>query len=293
LHSTGAKIVAAIVVTGALLVGGQRASAQGVAPIDNTPAKENSHVELRHLQQQTLLAEANKSYTAALEKVQSDSAEAKQGFADAADKYQLLVSGGVVNARLYFNLANAYLESGQTGRAVANYLRCLRMEPTMREAQMNLAYANKALRGPAGTVESKGSESTFVSYANVGNEWLNSRISPRSVFMIAAVAWIAVWAFIGARLLGYHLPWKTATCVAGLVFVVAATSSLLSWQTAERQVAVVVQVPATSSTNAEAASTRPSQGEVVEPIQKRGDSIRVRAENGDMIWLPTDSVEVI
>src|SRR6185369_9666802 len=110
--------------------------------------------------------EANKSYSTALEKVQIDSAEAKQGFADAADKYQLLVSGGVVNARLYFNLANAYLESGQTGRAVANYLRCLRMEPTMREAQMNLAYANKALRGPAGTVESKGSESTFVSYAN-------------------------------------------------------------------------------------------------------------------------------
>jgi tetratricopeptide (TPR) repeat protein len=293
LRSSGAKVVAAIVMTGALLVGGQRASAQAVAPIDDKSSKENARAELSDLQQQTLLAEANKSYNTALEEVQSDSAEAKQGFADAADKYQLVVSGGVVNARLYFNLANAYLESGQTGRAVANYLRCLRIEPTMREAQINLAYARKALRAPGSPAASKGAELTFLSYVRVVNEWLNSRVSPRSVFVITAVAWVAVWTFIGARLLGYQLLWKTATRVAGLMFVLAATSSLLSWQSAERHVAVVVQVPAASSTNVDAASTKFSQGEVVEPIQKRGDSIRVRTENGDTVWLPTDSVEVI
>jgi tetratricopeptide (TPR) repeat protein len=292
LRSSGAKIVAVIVMTGALLVGGQRASAQAVAPIDDKPSKENARVELSELQQQTLLTEANKSYHRALEKVQSDSAEAKQGFADAADKYQLLVSGGIVNARLYFNLANAYLESGQTGRAVANYLRCLRIEPTMREAQMNLAYARKALHSPASSVDADGRESTFMAYAGAGNEWLNSRLSPRSVFVIMGVAWIAVWTFIGARLLGYHLPWKTATCVAGLMFVLAATSGLLSWQKAEHQVAVVVQVPAAAG-NADVASSKLSQGEVVEPTQKRGDSIRVSTENGDTAWLPIDSVEVI
>ena len=77
--------------TGSLLVGGQRASAQAVASIDDKPSKEIARVEFSDLQQQTLLAEANKSYNTALEKVQSDSAEAKQGFADAAGKYQLLV----------------------------------------------------------------------------------------------------------------------------------------------------------------------------------------------------------
>jgi hypothetical protein len=277
LSSPGAKIVAAIVVTGALLGGGQRASAETVT--------------LSDLQQQTLLAEASKSYSTALEKVQSDSAEAKQGFADAADKYQLLVNGGVVNPRLYFNLANAYLESGQTGRAVANYLRCLRIEPTMREAQMNLAYARKALHAPANAAETKGTDSTFLSYARTGNDWLNMRVSPQSVFVIAATAWVAVWTFIGLRLLGYYLPWKTATCVAGLALVLAATSSFVSWQTAERRVAVIVQVP-TAAANADTA-TKLSQGEVVEPIQKRSDSIRVRTENGDTLWLPTDSVEVI
>jgi hypothetical protein len=201
LRSSTAKIVAAIVIVGSMLVAGQRASAQAATTFDDKPQREVARVELSDLQQRTLLAEANKSYSAALEKVQIDSAEAKQGFADAADKYRLLVNGGVSNARLYFNLANAYLESGQTGRAVANYLRCLRIEPTMREAQMNLAYAKKALRSQASLAEVKGPESSVVSYAMLGNEWLNRWIGPRAVFVVTVGTWIAMWIFIGVRLL--------------------------------------------------------------------------------------------
>src|SRR6185369_12185416 len=86
LRSSTAKIVAAAVVAGSLLVADQRASAQAVAAIDDKPQMAVTHVELSDLQRQTLLAEANKCYNTALEKVQSDSAEAKQGFTDAADK---------------------------------------------------------------------------------------------------------------------------------------------------------------------------------------------------------------
>jgi tetratricopeptide (TPR) repeat protein len=285
LQSSSAKIVGAIMVIGSLLVGGQRVSAHAVAGFDVTPQREAARVELSGQQQQTLLAEANNCYNTALEKVQTDSADAKQGFADAADKYQLLVDGGVTNSRLYFNIANAYLESGQAGRAVANYLRCLRIDPTMREAQLNLAYAKKMLHAPANMADAKGSEPSVVAYTQIGNEWLNSRVSPRAVFVAMVVAWIAVWTFIGVRLLGFHFPWKSATCAAMVIFILAAASSALSWQKAERQAAVVVQSSVTT------ASVSP--GQVVEPIQKRGDSIRVRTESGDTIWLPSDSVEVI
>lgn len=290
LESSTVKIVAAIVMIGSLLVGGQRASAQAVASLDVQPAKETARAELSDLQQQTLLAEANKCYNTALDKVQSDSAEARQGFADAADKYQLLVSDGVANSRLYFNLGNAYLESGQTGRAIANYLRCLRIEPTMREAQVNLAYAKKMLQTPA---EAKRSDSSFAAYAAIGNKWLNSRVSPHTVFVVMIVAWTAVWAFIGARLLGFRFPWKSATCAAIVVFILTAASSTLSWQTAERQMAVVVQAPVASGAKTDVAAAKVSQGEVVELVQKRGGSIRVRTGNGETIWLPNDSVEVI
>jgi hypothetical protein len=293
LRSSAAKALAAIVVTGAVLASGQRASAQELATVDNKPSKEISRVELSATQQQALLAEANKSYNAALEKVQSDSAEAKQGFADAAEKYQLLVSGGISNSRLYFNLANAYLESGQMGRAVANYLRCLRIEPTMREAQTNLAYARKSLHAPENVIDAKSAGATSIAYATAGNDWLNGRVSPRTVFLIMIFAWIAVWTCIGARLLGFHTLWKTAASVAALTFLLAAASGVLSWQAAERQQAVVVQVLAAASTSTDAASAKLGVGEVVEPVQKRGESIRVRTVGGDTLWLPSESVEII
>jgi hypothetical protein len=285
LQSSSAKIVAAIVVIGSLVMNAQRASAEAVGSSDDMPQTNIARVELSGQQQQTLLAEANKCYSTALEKVQSDSAEAKQGFVDAVDKYQLLVDGGVTNSRLYFNLANADLESGQTGRAVANYLRCLRIDPTMRDAQLNLAYAKKMLHTPASSADAKGGELSVVDYVQIGNEWLNGRISPRSVFVAMIVAWFAVWGSIGVRLLGFHFPWKSAACAAMIIFVLAAASCLMSWQTAERQLAVVVQAPA--------ATASVSLGQVVEPIQTRGESTRVRTESGDTIWLPSDSVEVI
>ena len=99
-------------------------------------------------QQQSLLTEANERYNLALSNVANDSAEAKQAFADAAEKYQLLVDNGVQNSRLFFNTANAYLESGDTARAIANYHRSLRLDPTNRDARTNLAYAESLCRRP-------------------------------------------------------------------------------------------------------------------------------------------------
>jgi hypothetical protein len=107
------------------------------------------------------------------------------------------------------------------------------------------------------------------------------------------LAWIAVWAFIGFRLLGFQFPWKSSTSAAVVLFILAAASTLFSWQTAERQVAVVVQSPVATGANMDVATAKVSPGQVVEPIQKRGGSIRVRTENGETIWLPNDSVEVI
>jgi hypothetical protein len=112
------------------------------------------------------------------------------------------------------------------------------------------------------------------------------------MFVIMVVAWIAAWTFIGLRVCGFRIPWKSAAAAAAVIFVFAAASSMLSWQTAERRVAVVVQVPATG-VNTDALTARLSQGQIVEPIQTRGGTIRVRTESGETVWLPSDLVEVI
>ncbi len=279
LHSSTSTIVAAIIMVGSSLVAGQRVVAQSV--------------ELNGVQQQTLLVEANKCYSTALEKVKSDLAEAKQGFADAADKYQLLVGAGVVNSCLYFNLGNAYLESGQTEKAIANYLRCLRIDSTMQQAQMNLAYAKKLVHSPADTAAVKAQDRSADAYVTMANGWFNSHISPRAVFAITAIAWIAIWMILGLRIIGLRFPWKSATGVVVLLFILTAASSMLSSQTSGRHLAVIVHSQIAAPTNADVAAAKVREGQVVEIIQQRGDSIRIRTESGEAVWVPRESVEII
>jgi hypothetical protein len=77
------------------------------------------------------------------------------------------------------------------------------------------------------------------------------------------------------------------------MFILATTSSVLSWQTSERRVAVVVQSPVATGANNDVATAKVSQGQILDLLQKRGGSIRIRTENGETIWLPSESVEVI
>ncbi len=265
------KIGATILAAAMLVVGGQRAVAQTV--------------ELNSEQQQVLLSEANGSYKAALDKVSTDSAEAKQGFADAAEKYQLLVSTGVANSELYFNLANAYLQSGQTAKAVANYHRCLRIDPTMREARQNLVYAETQLGSPAVPVDAKQQSVTIQSASVAMNEWFTSRVSPQTVFVVMVAAWIVIWGAIRMRLLGFRWFWKTAIGVATLLLLITATSTWLNSQAAGRHEAVIV--------TAVEASEKLSPGQVVELLQTRGDSVRVQAQSGEPVWVASNSVEAI
>jgi hypothetical protein len=216
-----------------------------------------------------------------------------QGFADAAGKYQLLVDGGVTNSRLYFNLGNAYLEGGDVGKAIANYLRSLHIEPTLRAAQSNLARARALVQSQSEAEPAAESASASIAqFAAIGNAWLNSRFSPYAVFVVMVVAWAAIWISVALRLCGARFPWKTIAAVASVTFALAAVSTFISSRAGEQQLAVVVTTPSTSGASAEP-SANVKAGEVVEIVQKRGDSTRIRTDGGATQWLPSETIEAI
>lgn len=66
--------------------------------------------------------------------------EAKK-FAEAADIYQTIADAGVSDSSLYFNLGNAYLKSGDLGRAILNYRRASHLNPRDYDINTNLAIA--------------------------------------------------------------------------------------------------------------------------------------------------------
>ena len=69
-------------------------------------------------------------------------AKAKKLYVRAAMHYEKIVAaGGIRNAKLYYNLGNAYLLKGDLGRAVVNYRRAEKLDSADADIQKNLAFA--------------------------------------------------------------------------------------------------------------------------------------------------------
>ncbi len=78
-------------------------------------------IQLDPSQQMALLDEAFEAWQRGRAAQASDMAESSAALSAAAQKYQTLVDSGIQNNRLYFNLGTACLQTGATGRAIANY----------------------------------------------------------------------------------------------------------------------------------------------------------------------------
>jgi len=253
-------------------------------------------VVLSPSQQETILAEATARYDAARQAALSDSADAKEAFADAAQKYQLLVDHGVRNAGLYFNLGNAYLESGATGRAIANYERALRLDPTNRAARANLGFARERLA--SSTKESTTADRSLAEWAALANNWLNHVVSPRSTLAVAVAAWFAFWIALGLRLCAVRFAWRSVAAAALSIAVLAATSYTLTTRSLTAPAATVVSPAAELRTGdgenfPAVAATKLAEGQSVAFLRQRGDWIQIRTANGQTGWLLGDAVEVL
>ena len=87
---------------------------------------------------ESVLAEANNAYQAARDIAQADPAQSRDQFRSAAGLYQRLVDRGVRNSELFFNLGNAWHQSGESALAFVNYHRALWLNPSMQKARKNL-----------------------------------------------------------------------------------------------------------------------------------------------------------
>ncbi len=68
---------------------------------------------------------------------------ALQLFRSAAQRFESVVAGGIVNGRLEYNLGNCYLQAGDMGRAILHYRRAERMIPGDELLAANLAEARR------------------------------------------------------------------------------------------------------------------------------------------------------
>ena len=158
--------------------------------------------KLTKSQLESVFQQANESYCKASESAATDSAEAKVLFASAADQYQTVVDQGGRNSELYINLANAQWQSNQSGRAIANYHRALRCDPTSAKAAANLRFAQSQidLRHKANGDDDK--EKNKAPAAEVAWSWLQVPLRSIGLNVIGiafACASVLFWALVALR----------------------------------------------------------------------------------------------
>ena len=92
-----------------------------------------------YAQQLVQLEQANRAFEQAL--ISPTPQDAQGYYQQAIAGYEQLVAVGIHNAKLYYNLGNAYFHRNDLGRAILHYRRGLRLEPGNRQLQANLSYA--------------------------------------------------------------------------------------------------------------------------------------------------------
>lgn len=162
-----------------------------------------------------LQSEAEAAFDRGVQRQAADPVNAKDAFAQAAQKYQLLADAEPHSGPLCFNLANAYLQSGQVGPAIANYLRADKWMP----GDERVAAALQAARTLAGTHKAAPAEGLSTDVAR----W-NQSISLGTRIWTGIAAWILVWAALALALLRPSRRWRLIWAPALLLSMLVAAS---------------------------------------------------------------------
>lgn len=101
-------------------------------------AAANAQMSKEHLY--SLFSQANESFRQA--NSTQDSEQAKKLYENAILTFERIIEqGGIKNAKLYYNLGNAYFLKGDIGKAILNYRRAEKLDDSDTNIQKNLTFA--------------------------------------------------------------------------------------------------------------------------------------------------------
>ncbi|UUO04393.1 BatD family protein [Blastopirellula sp. J2-11] len=260
-------------------------------------------VELNVQQQQTTLAEAGADYARASELAATDSAVAKQLFEKSAGRYQLLVDAGVHNSQLFLNLGNAYLQSGELGRAIANYEHARELDPTNRQLLANLRFASSKVKRVAendAIASFSGAPISFhwwQHHLRSANDRIIQVVGLPTVIVTLILASLAFWSLWSVRAVGVNFrAWRLAAAPL-LIFLVSLGSYYLA-STDPTSVGDAVIVADQLQLHAgdgnqfeEVAAVDHMQGRRVKVLAQRGQWTQIRTAHGQIGWTRSQDIE--
>lgn len=215
-------------------------------------------------------------------------------YAQAAQMLEQLAERGIANPTLFYNLGTAYLQQGDTGRAILYLYRARQLAPRDADIASNLEIARSRVPEPSSIIVRETPLEQAVSL-------LESAFTLNEMAVLALGLWIgfAVLLLASWRLKsGFVRPVLRAALVvvAVLAVVSVAAFALRAYADAARTPAVVVANQASLSANPGESGTGLvlASGEEVDVLAERGDWVQVLLPDGRATgWVARSTIAIL
>ncbi|MSR68772.1 MAG: hypothetical protein EXS17_00250 [Phycisphaerales bacterium] len=193
----------------------------------HTAPTQNGNASGRRMDQARLAIAiaAQQKFDDGMSALASDPTRAQQFFQESASDYQKLTDLDIHNGELFFNLANALVQSGEYGRGIGALLDAQRLLPADGRVATNLAHARSL-------VSSSAAASTLVRPIDrIASYWTGSQWTSYSARLWGVILlWTALWLILAT---GFATGWQrrvhwrgTIATVAVLLLMVGATVAI-------------------------------------------------------------------
>ena len=221
-------------------------------------------------------------------------AYASGDWASASSDWEGVLETGLRSKEVYYNLGNAYFKQGETGRAVLNYERALRLSPSDRDVRYNLDYARSMTQDRIDSVPE-----FFVATWIRGlrrslgaNAW-----AVLSLILLAATLALALLFLLGpsgtARKAGFFTGLTTL-----LLTVLCGTFALMGRSDMQRRDAAIVMKPVSSVKSSPSEDSSKDlfilhEGTRVRLLDQVSGYTEISLSDGRQGWIPSSDIEII
>lgn len=215
-------------------------------------------------------------------------------FADASSAWETVEESGVKSAKLYYNLGNAWFKQGDYPKAVLNYERALRLDPSYSDARYNLEFTNSFVQDKIEPVP----------------EFILKSVARKVCYLISSNAWAGIFIVLLAAalalallfLLGPSVGKRRAGFYCGIVCLLLSFGALgfSLWQKSDSgkaDTAIVMSPVASVKSSPSSGSSKDlfiiHEGTKVTILDEVGGWKNISLADGRQGWIPASDLEVI
>jgi len=243
-------------------------------------------------QKYSLFSTANQSFRQA-NSTTDDPDQAKRLYEKAILNYEKIISDGPVrNPRLYYNLANAYLLSGDVGNAILNYRRAETLDKADANVHKNLAFArSRRIDKVAVKTEKRIMQTLFFWHYD---------FSVKTKFLIACICFAIVCIGLTAMTWrGRAAQWIVTAAICSLLTICFLSSVVVETKGRADSVSGVITATEVVARQGDGLNYPESfkdplhVGTEFDLIERRAGWLHVRLSDNSDGWIPDNSAELI